>query len=181
MIAEILAIEPARRSSAESRLLELFPELPGYKEAASVLLYANAFPEEIDTRPLMHVALEAGKRLLCPRVERSEHRLRLFEIRSPAVDFEQGILGIPEPRDACVEVDPRAVDWILVPGLVFDERCYRVGRGGGFYDRLLPQLRPDCPRWALVFDCQVMPQVPLEPHDAPLDGVATPSRKITRA
>ena len=72
------------------------------------------------------------------------------------------------------------MDWALIPGLAFDMRCYRLGRGGGHYDRLLPRLRAESPRWALGFDCQIVPELPIEPHDAQLDGIATPSRMINR-
>ena len=118
--------------------------------------------------------------MLCPRVERAEHRLRLFQIRSLTADLEPGILGIPEPKLSCPEVKPTVVDWALIPGLAFDRRCFRLGRGGGHYDRLLPLLRPDCLRWALGFDCQLVDQLPIEPHDVPVDGVAFPHQIIRR-
>ena len=178
--AAILALEPAQRSLQEAQLLESLATLPGYSEAQAVLFYVKAFPEELDTRPLMLEALRTGKRVLCPRVDRAEHRLRLFEIQSLATDLEPGILGIPEPRPGCAEVGSGEVDWALIPGLAFDLQCYRLGRGGGHYDRLLPILRAQTPRWALGFDCQIVPRLPIEPHDARLDGIATPSRRITR-
>ena len=57
---------------------------------------------------------------------------------------------------------------MLVPGLAFDARGYRLGRGAGHYDRLLPTLRPDAPRWALALDCQLVEGLPIEPHDVPI-------------
>lgn len=179
-VAAILSLEPDQRSLQESVLLKSLAGLPGYSEAHTVLFYVNAFPEELDTRPLMLEALKAGKRVLCPRVDRAANRLRLFEIRSLTDDLEPGILGIPEPRRTCTEVDSTVVDWALIPGLAFDLQCYRLGRGGGHYDRLLPTLRAQTRRWALGFDCQVVPQLPIEPHDVALEGIATPSRMISR-
>ena len=181
ILGAILALDPDQRRTQERQLLKTLVSLPGYAEAGCVLFYVNAFPEELDTRPLLARALQSGKRLLCPRVDRTEHRLRLFEIRSLDLDLEPGILGIPEPCRTCVEVEPDEVDWALIPGLGFDMQCYRLGRGGGLYDRLLPTLRPECPRWALGFDCQVVAQLPVEHHDARLDGIATPSRLIIRS
>ena len=127
IIAAILALEPARRSVEEAQLLESLARLPGYERAESVLFYVKAFPEELDTRLPMIEALKAGKRVLCPRVERAEHRLRLFEIRSLTADLEPGILGIPEPRRGCTEVDPDDVDWALIPGLAFDLQMLSPG------------------------------------------------------
>ena len=85
-------------------------------------------------------------------------------------------MGIPEPRRSCPPVEPTDVDWALVPGITFDDRCRRLGRGAGYYDRLLPTLRRDVPLWALIFDAQWVAQLPVEPHDVPLDGVITPRK-----
>ena len=180
MVARLLALDPAGRAVAEAALVSRFAALPGYAEARCVLLYASAFPEEIDTAPLLSRSLALGKRLLLPRVDRAAGRLRLFVVADLTTDLRRGTLGIAEPKRSCLEADPSAVDWVLVPGLAFDARCFRLGRGAGFYDRLLPTLRPDCPRWAFAFDDQWIDDLPVEPHDAPLDGVVSPSRTALR-
>jgi 5-formyltetrahydrofolate cyclo-ligase len=145
-----------------------------------VLLYATAFPEELDTRAWLGLVLAGGRRLLCPRVDRKGRRLRLYEVKDPQADLRPGALGIPEPRPGAPEVAPGEVDWVLVPGLAFDPRGYRLGRGAGYYDRLLPTLRPDAPRWSLCLDCQWVDELPVEPHDAVLDGVVSPSKTVVR-
>lgn len=178
MVKRILALDPADRRDQEATLAARFQELPGFDAAGSVLLYVTAFPEEIATRSMLELALARGKRLVCPRVDRVQRRLRLFLVRDLQTDFQRGMLGIPEPRDGCPEVEPDRVDWVLVPGLAFDRRGYRIGRGAGHYDRLLPTLRADVPRWALAFDCQMVDTLPDEPHDVPLDGVVTPRLTI---
>jgi len=179
-VARILALDPDRRAAEEATLLALFHALPGFEAAGCVLLYASAFPEEFATGPLLRLALEQGKRLVCPRVDRAARGLRLYQIRDVIKDFTRGTLGIPEPRRTCPPVAPAEVEWVLVPGLAFDPRCYRLGRGAGHYDRLLPTLRPDAPRWSLALDCQWVDDLPVEPHDVPLDGVVSPSRTATR-
>ncbi len=176
----ILRLDPDVRAAAEAQLIAQFPALPGYAAAHTVLLYVNAFAEEINTRSFFLHALAAGKRVLCPRVQRQDNRMRLFQITSPSANLEPGILGIPEPREDCALVAAAEVDWALIPGLAFDCRCYRLGRGGGHYDRLLPGIRPDASCWALGFDCQLAGELPIEPHDVPIDGVATPGRLIHR-
>src|SRR5215217_1345136 len=80
MVRRILDLDPADRRDQEAVLAERFAELPGFDAAQSVLLYVTAFPEEIDTRPMLRRALERGKRLICPRVDRTERRLRLFQV-----------------------------------------------------------------------------------------------------
>ncbi|MBV8487966.1 MAG: 5-formyltetrahydrofolate cyclo-ligase [Planctomycetaceae bacterium] len=180
IIAAILALDFHDREAREARLIENLPALPGYEAAESILLYVKGLPEELDSRPFFRHALQLGKRVLCPRVDRSAHRLRLFRVTSLANDLEPGILGIPEPRPHCPEVDPSQVDWALIPGLAFDRQCYRLGRGGGHYDRLLPLLRPDALCWGMGFNCQIVPRLPVEPHDVPLSGVATEEGIIRR-
>ena len=177
----ILGMAPELRRREEAALVERLPELPGFSGAETVLLYASIFPEEFDTGPMLRLALDLGKRLLCPRVVKAERRLALFAIGDLPGDFATGTLGIPEPREGLVEVGPGEVDWALVPGLGYDDRCYRIGRGAGHYDRLLTRLRPDTPRWSLCLSSQWVDELPVEPHDQPLDGVADPSRTVTRA
>ncbi|SIO21524.1 5-formyltetrahydrofolate cyclo-ligase [Singulisphaera sp. GP187] len=178
MVERILALDPADRRTHEANLAARFTSLPGFAAAKSVLLYATAFPEEIATQSMLEVALEQGKHLVCPRVDRVQRRLRLYRVGDLNTDFKRGMLGIPEPHDGCPEVEPEQVDWVLVPGLAFDARGYRIGRGAGHYDRLLPTLRHDVPRWALAFDCQMVDALPVEPHDVSLDGVVSPGTTV---
>jgi 5-formyltetrahydrofolate cyclo-ligase len=175
----ILSMSPAGRAREEQMLIERLPTLPGFDEARTVLLYASAFPEEFDTAPMLRAALDLGKRLLCPRVVRDAKRLALFEIRDPGQDFVAGTKGIPEPKGDGPEVSPKAIDWVLVPGLGYDRLCYRIGRGAGHYDRLLAALGPDVPRWSLCLTSQWVPELPVEPHDQQLHGVADASHLVT--
>ncbi len=161
-------------------LYESLTKLPGFAAAKTVLLYVSAFPEEFETRPMLGQALGLGKQLVCPRVNTAETRLDLHVIDHLDSDFEPGVLGIPEPRLSNPRIDPQEIDWVLVPGVAFDDRGYRIGRGAGHYDRLLPRLRADAPRWALVFDEQWIEEVPAEPHDQTLDGIQSPGRFWTR-
>ncbi len=178
IVERIMALDPNDRRSQEADLADRFASLPGFDVARTVLLYVSAFPEEIATGPMLRRALALGKRVACPRVDRAERRLRLFEVTGLESDLTRGTLGIPEPRRRCPEIPPNQVDWILVPGLAFDDRRFRLGRGAGHYDRLLPNLRPDAPRWALALDCQWVEALPVEPHDVPLDGIVSPNKRI---
>lgn len=179
-VERILSVDPARRASEEAALVARFPTLPGFAAARCVLLYASVFPEEIDTGPLVRQALDLGKRLVLPRVDRAAGRLRLYHVADLAADLRRGAMNIPEPKRTCPEVDPTEIDWVLAPGLAFNDACFRLGRGAGYYDRLLPTLPPDSPRWALALDAQWVDDLPVEPHDAPLDGVVSVSRTVVR-
>jgi len=181
MIATIAALGPESRRVEEDALTSLFPLLPGYEAAENVLLYVTAFPEEIETSPFLSSSLSAKKRIFCPRVDRAARQLRLHRVRDPAADLAPGVLGIREPRADLPEIQPEELDWILAPGLAFDRRGYRLGRGAGYYDRLLTRLRPDAICWALCLSCQLVERLPVEDHDMPLDGVSTPDRVIQGA
>jgi 5-formyltetrahydrofolate cyclo-ligase len=168
----IAAIQPDDRKEQEAILLRRFPDLPGIAEAVSVLLFVSAFPEEPRTFDLFTLVRAMQKKIICPRINQPH------EIADPATDLCAGPLGIPEPRPDTPEVAPEEVDWALVPGLAFDEQGFRLGRGGGYYDRLLVRLRPETVCWALGFESQLVERVPTEPHDLPLSGVTTPTRTI---
>ena len=87
-----------------------------------------------------------------------------------------GKFGVLEPRPEARKIPAMELDLVLVPGVAFDEECYRLGRGRGFYDRWLPVLSGI--KCGLGFDHQLVPSVPREAHDAKLDGVITPSRSV---
>jgi 5-formyltetrahydrofolate cyclo-ligase len=176
MVERILAIDPDDRRRQDADLIRRLATLPGFDAAGTVLLYVSAFPEEIATGPALRQVLSLGKRLVCPRVDRPARRLRLFRVDDLQSDLVSGSMGIPEPGRHLAAVAPEEIDWALVPGLAFDDRGFRLGRGGGYYDRLLPTLRPDAPRWALAYDCQRVASLPNEPHDQPLDGIVSPER-----
>lgn len=176
----ILELDPAHRAAEDAALLRRFDSLPGFARAATVCLYVGALPEEVPTLAMIEEALRQGKRLVLPRVDREGRRLRLFVVEDLIRDLEAGSLGVPEPRVSLSEVPSQAVDWVLVPGLGFDERCYRLGRGAGYYDRLLPTLRTGTPCWALAYDEQWVDDLPIESHDVPIDGVVSPSREVRR-
>ncbi len=178
IIARVAAMDPADRATQEIALRSILETLDGFSRARSVLLYASGFPEEVATGPMIVRALRLGKRVILPRVDPALGRLRLHAVEDPAVDLIPGYRLIPEPGPSCREVEPSAIDWALVPGLGFDRRGYRLGRGAGHYDRLLPTLRPGVPTWALILDAQWVAEVPTEPHDRRLGGVADHRRVV---
>jgi 5-formyltetrahydrofolate cyclo-ligase len=179
LMQRVAALDPAVRRQEEETLLALAPTLPGFEQASTILLFASTFPEEIPTAALLQQVRCSAQRLLLPRVDRAARRLVLLDASDPHSTLSPGVLGIPEPSLTSVEVPPELVDWVLVPGLGFDTAGYRLGRGGGYYDRLLPHLRPDAPRWALALTPQRVAQLPVEPHDQPLHGVAFADQILT--
>lgn len=166
------------RRVEEARLRDRLASLPEFQNAPSVLLYVSVFADEIDTSPLLRAVLDSGRRLILPRVDRDAWRLSLHEVQDLETDLVVGRMDLREPRADAPEVPPGEVAFVVVPGVAFDAAGYRVGRGGGLYDRFLPTLAPQTPLWALALPEQVVPGVPVEPHDVPLWGIILPDRRI---
>lgn len=151
-----------------------------FGRAATVLL-TLPFGSEWDTRPLVLAALERGKTVALPRVAAATRALDLCSVTNPDHDVLPGYRGIPEPQAHCARIDPQAIDWVLVPGIAFDEQGHRLGYGGGYYDRLLPMLRADSSRVAGAFELQVVARVPAAAHDLRVHALATERRSLSIA
>lgn len=128
--------------------------------------------EEPDTTELRSALRAAGAQVLLPRVEGSE---LVWCVDDPDSTLAINAWGIPEPVGAPSDLTPAA--WII-PGLAIDQDGYRLGQGGGFYDRNFSDLPDDGrgPIIAVVFEEEVVSQLPREDHDRPVDVVVTPQR-----
>ncbi len=166
------ALPEGERASLSRRILAEILDLPSYGRSGVVLAYAS-FGSELTTDEFLRRVLEDGKVLLLPRVERDG--LGLYEVRDVARDLAPGTWGIREPRpDLCSVTDPGRTDFALIPGIAFDRTGRRLGYGGGFYDRLLAGGRPGRPLLVSgAFEVQMVDEVPVDPHDAPVDAVMT--------
>lgn len=155
-------------SAAVVMRLRGLPELSGAKGSLTLLLYA-AQPDEVD---LAAFALDppGGARVLLPRVVGDELALVRHEAD---VALVTGAFGVLVPPGDALLVDAGEVDVAIVPGVAFDVDGGRLGRGGGFYDRLLPRLRPDCLVVGVCSEQAVLGRVPTEPHDRPVDVVVS--------
>jgi 5-formyltetrahydrofolate cyclo-ligase len=166
------------RATASAQARELLTAQAQWQQAQSVLFFAP-MPGELDVWPLLSVALAAGKRVALPRFERDTKSYSACRIQDPAEDVQMGYFGIREPSAHCAALPPSGMDLILVPGVAFDERGHRLGRGKAFYDRLLTVMNG--PRCGVAFEQQVVPEIPVEPHDARMDCVLLPTRWIELA
>ncbi|MFA9447122.1 5-formyltetrahydrofolate cyclo-ligase [Egicoccus sp. AB-alg6-2] len=161
------ALSPDERAAASARAVARLEYLPEMRRARVVLLYA-ASPQEIDPAGLVPRLRARGVRTLYPRVDGD--RLELAVSDDPGA-LLVGFRGIREPLGPAI--DPSVVDLAVVPGVAFDPAGVRLGQGGGHYDRLLAALPRTAVRVGVCFACQVVPRVPREPHDVPVDVVVT--------
>ena len=164
-------LSPGRRAAASARITRWVLESPAWTRARTLHTYVGSLPGEIDTHALIGAARAQGKRVLVPVVAGRRESLRHAEIDSPG-ELSRGPLGLLQPRSPRF-VEP-AADLVLVPGLLFDRRGGRIGRGGGYYDRFLAGLAGG-ERIGLIYDELFVDRVPTEDHDVAVDAVATPS------
>lgn len=136
--------------------------------AGTILLYYN-LPDEVATTYLLEkLSSRTGgeKRIILPVVD--GENLLLKEYRPGLISG--GYCNIMEPEgDECIPAGE--IELAIIPGVAFDAGCNRLGRGKGFYDRLLPQLR--CRTIGLAYSFQIVDEIPCEPFDKPLDMVLT--------
>ena len=169
----LLSAQSVSERDRKSRLiLERLCENAAFKRAGAVCFYVP-LPVEVDTRLMIERSLEVGKRVLVPLVDLENKELKLKEIRDLVKDLAPGTLGILEPVVATKEAELRDVECLLLPALAFDPKGRRLGRGGGYYDRLLAKLPAKVTKIGLAFSFQVLPQIPLEDHDRTVDLVLT--------
>jgi len=170
--------EIATRSRALTDHLLCLPTIP---DAECILAYA-AFGSEVRTLPLIEALLQAGKRVLLPKVNRVARVLDLYAVECCSTDLAPGIWDIPEPVEArCALCAPEDVDFIVVPGVAFDLQGHRLGYGGGFYDALLAREQHRLSRGqivALAFELQIVPEVPAREKDIPVPYIMTEERLI---
>ena len=129
-------------------------------------------PNEVPTRAIVAALLHDGRRVVVPRVVRGSQAMTLHAIDDLERDLRPGLWGIPTPRRRCPQVDPASVDVALVPCVAFDGEGYRIGHGGGFYDRFLTAY-PHVYAIGLAFEWQRVPTCLPQPWDVPLDALVT--------
>lgn len=152
--------------------------LPEYRESR-VIMFFLSFRSEVDTRSMVEESLARGKEVLVPKALPDSRELIASRLLDCREDLAPGAYGIPEPKESALRVvDPLQIDLLIVPGVAFSEDGRRLGYGGGYYDRFFGRLRPEVPLLALAFELQIVPEVPVQPWDRPVDLIVTEKRVI---
>ncbi len=182
MRSRVLAIRdgmPADERAAAGRSIadRLFDFAP-FADAETVMLFVS-FRSEVPTEAIIRRAIAEGKRVVVPVSILKDTSLLPTEIRDYDSELREGTFGIPEPvREFIRPVDPEEIDFVVVPGSVFDREGNRIGYGKGFYDRFRERLRPGVAYAALAFSYQVLDVVPFEDHDKKVDFIITETETI---
>lgn len=161
------------RASGSAAIRAILKSQPVWESARAVLLFVPT-RDEPETSPLISDALDAGKIVTLPRHVPGSDSYAACRIMNPRADLAPGRFGIPEPRPECPIFPMNELDFVLVPGIGFAPDGGRLGRGRGYFDRLLAAV-PGF-KCGVAFDCQIAAGLPLEPHDVRLDCLLTPTR-----
>ncbi len=128
---------------------------------------------EVDIWELLVKGLKEGKTIALPFYIKQGNIYQPRIVRDLEKDVVKGKMGIREPKEECEKLSMKEVDLILVPGVAFSPKGDRLGRGKGYYDKMLAEAHGI--KCGVCFECQYGWDVPVEPHDIKLDCIVTPS------
>lgn len=174
-----------RKSLSKESLVEKSSEISkllfstdNYKNSKYIMCYID-FRNEVKTEEIIKTALYEGKNIIIPISVVETRQLILSQLFDFDKELEAGTYGILEPKKEFIrEVNPELIDLVLMPGVAFDRRGYRIGYGGGYYDRFLTRIEKSVPKIALAFDLQIVPHVREGRYDVPVDYIITENEII---
>ena len=171
MRQEKAALTDGQKHEQAARVFRIIESMPEFERAQSVLLYYS-LPDELPTHEVVDRWHKQGKTVFLPRMTGNDLEIVAYDGRLSS----DNAFGVEEPVG---EADDRLPDIIIVPGVAFDNRCNRLGRGRGFYDHLLARCQSSL-KIGVALDCQIVDRVPTEPHDIALDRVVAPESTFSR-
>lgn len=167
------ALDSGWIASASCQIVATAQTLPSFQKAGRVALYMS-IDGEVDLSSLFEACQAMGKHVCIPVFNKHKNLYEFAEITASTI-FRTGNYGIREPISPSL-VPIRTIDLIFVPGVAFDRKGHRLGRGGGYYDRILAQYRGNT--IGIAFKLQIRPVIPCDPHDIPVQAVVTESEMV---
>ena len=160
------------RAAADERIADGVLGLPAVREGRTFFVY-RSFGSEAGTERILTALLRAGKRVLLPRVRGRE----MDAVEYTGQPLVRGSFGIEEPVGEPYAGSP---DVCIVPLLAADERFFRLGYGGGYYDRYFAGAGRRSYKVGICYDLQRIKTIPAEEHDVRLDAIVTEERVLLR-
>ncbi len=171
VLQEMKAIPREQKQAIDQALTEGLLQHPFYQETNTIATYLS-FPHEFQTQGLIEQALKDGKKVLIPKTY-PKGRMD-FVVYNPQ-QLVKTSFGLLEPQGDLEVVDASQIDLIHVPGLAFTREGYRIGYGGGYYDRYLKHFTGHT--LSTVYPCQIWDFIP-EDHDIPVQEVLIDERNL---
>lgn len=173
--AAVKNLPPDKRKSDSEKICARLNAQPFFQTARSILFFAS-LPEEPDLWPLLNETLAGKKMIALPCFDADAEVYQPRRVMDLHVEILSGKFGIREPVEDCMAIPPDDLDVVLVPGVAFGLDGHRLGRGKGYYDRLLQNFSGT--KAGIAFDEQIVDVVPSEPNDVRMTTVLTPTRSI---
>ncbi|MDW7738669.1 MAG: 5-formyltetrahydrofolate cyclo-ligase [Bacillota bacterium] len=171
-------LPPEAINEKSHRIAEKLYSLPIYRNAPIVMFFLT-FGSEVNTQEMVEETIRREKVALAPKAIPAEKDMIPLRINDWDRDLKIGAYNIPEPKFNNYRiVVPEAITLLIVPGVAFDLKGNRLGYGGGYYDRFFYKLDSHVPLVALAFELQIVPEVPVDEWDRPVDTIITEDRII---
>lgn len=162
--AKVSEIAPETRALLSENVALSIEKTDEWIKAKSVLLFCS-LPDELEMNYLITDALDSGKKVVLPVVNGDSLDLFYYD----PLKMRKGTFGILEPTSDSALAQEKDIDLAVIPGRAFTVEGKRLGRGKGYYDRLLPNL--NCPKFGICYPCQIVVDLPVEEWDIPMDKV----------
>ena len=173
ILAKLLSLTKEELKRRSENVEKILSELPLYRKAKLIMAY-YPLRGEVDLRKMIGKGFDC-KRFCFPVMDLKKKDLRVFEANNLEGDFILGAFGVwqPDPTKA-KEIDPKEIDLVIVPGLAFDLKRSRLGRGAGFYDRFLKRIKSPTQTFGVGFEFQILKNLPTHlPFDEKVDFVVS--------
>lgn len=166
------ALNTQARKVMNSRILEYFIQSEWYQQSSVLFTYLNS-RSEVDTHAIVHYAWKDHREVLVPRTTNKKGMMEAVELNTME-QLVPGKFGLMEPEPSIPPTNPSIIDLILAPGLAFDRQGYRIGYGGGYYDRFMVNTPPPAKRVGLAYSFQISEDpLPRDHNDLKVDALLT--------
>lgn len=170
VIQQLHQLSPSDHERKSAEITEKVRASDEFKNARTIGITLARFPE-VDTHLLIESAWQAGKRIAIPRCIAPTREMD-FRLIDSFDQTEVVYMDLKEPKiESTTSVAPEEIDLQIVPGVVYSKSGYRIGFGGGYYDRYLINFPFET--ISLAFDCQMRDNIDREPHDIPVSYIYT--------
>ena len=149
---------------------------PWFEQSKNVFIYVST-GNEVRTNYIIEKAMKMGKRVCVPRVI-PRVKMEAVPINNLNDDLQMGFFNIMEPKSNLQPINEKKIDLVIVPGLMFDRKGFRIGYGGGYYDKYIALLTPSCKTIGIAFEAQIADELPVDEHDMSVMTIITENDTI---
>ncbi len=178
IIKKLSSISESEIIEKTKKLEDCLFEFANFLESNIALLYIDR-NNEVKTINIIKRCYDHNKIVVLPSFNVETFEMKLMKIDNIDTDLIPGQGGVLKPDSSRCKIVPiQSIDIAIIPGIAFDEKGGRIGSGNGYYDRLIPNLSITTRKVALSLESQIVPLVPMEPHDKFVDIIITDERII---